>query len=177
MFPQLTVVQAFSCLKLTSATEEAIRHAIYAIETRSHWYEGIGTTSPEQHLAESDRLLSEQRDSNVVDAGVLIGQCGSRNTSLSGRCMYTSYSDITGYGLHLIYHINMGHWATNVSLIYSIMAMASAAGLHLQPTQNRLSLWSNVPPEAHPLLARLFWIFRSWQCQMLVVRLEIFNLG
>lgn len=89
--------------------------------------------------------------------------------------MFSYYfaADSSGYGLHLLYHINMGHWATNVSLIYSIMAMASAAGLHSQPAKNRISLWSSVPPEGHPLLARLFWIFRSWQCQMSVGRLYV----
>ena len=41
--------------------------------------------SPEQHLAKSDRILSEQRDSNVVDVGVLIGECIARKTALRRR--------------------------------------------------------------------------------------------
>jgi hypothetical protein len=68
--------------------------------------------------------------------------------------------------LHLIYHVDMAHFVTNVSLICSIMGMASASGLHLEQSARRLSVWDSVPSSAHPLLARLFWYIRSLQCQM-----------
>jgi len=73
-----------------------------------------------------------------------------------------------GYVLHLLYHIHMAHWVTNVSLICSVLGLASASGLHLEPSTRRLSVWDSVPKNAHTLLARLFWYIRSLQCQMYV---------
>jgi len=139
-----------------------IGHAICALETISSWSEDSKEVSPAQHLEWSDQLIIRMRDSNAVDVSVLVGeQQTDRNRS---RFIDTDL----GYVLHLLYHIHMAHWVTNVSLICSIVGMASASGLHLEPSTRRLSVWDSVPKSAHTLLARLFWYIRSLQCQMYV---------